>query len=172
MILLSSYFLQRSTSVSMLAPSLALPQYYRQAERIVHTERVYKPFMYDWYNNAYSQHRYIDTQREIMRPLKRDPAPGRYKQLKYESGLAPRSSWIPYYSNQTKRIYNDEVNDGYSVFVGFDHLKRVEMTFTLSHSHRIENHFLQKHIIQFYNYTFLTESIANALIFTWFATIS
>jgi hypothetical protein len=70
---------------------------------------VYKPFIYDWYNNAYSQHRYVDTKREMMRPLKRDPAPDRYKPLKFESGLAPRSSWIPYYSNQTKRIYNDEV---------------------------------------------------------------
>uniref|UniRef100_A0A915MWZ1 Uncharacterized protein n=1 Tax=Meloidogyne javanica TaxID=6303 RepID=A0A915MWZ1_MELJA len=80
----------KSTSVSSLAPSLALPQYYRQAERIVHTERVYKPFMYDWYNKAYSQHRYIDTQREIMRPLKRDPAPLRYKPLK----AAPLRSYL------------------------------------------------------------------------------
>lgn len=101
------YPIKRSPSVSSLAPSLALPQYYRQAERIVHTERVYKPFMYDWYNKAYSQSRYLDTQREIMRPLKRDPAPDRYKKLKFEE-FTPRSSWIPYYSNQTRRIYNDE----------------------------------------------------------------
>uniref|UniRef100_A0A915N7E7 Uncharacterized protein n=1 Tax=Meloidogyne javanica TaxID=6303 RepID=A0A915N7E7_MELJA len=87
---LTFILLQKSTSVSSLAPSLALPQYYRQAERIVHTERVYKPFMYDWYNKAYSQHRYIDTQREIMRPLKRDPAPLRYKPLK----AAPLRSYL------------------------------------------------------------------------------
>lgn len=60
------------------------------------------------YNKAYSQHRHIDTQREILRPLKRDPDPLRYKPLKFEESVT-RSSWIPYYSNQTKRIYSDEV---------------------------------------------------------------
>jgi hypothetical protein len=46
--------IKRSPSISSLAPSLALPQHYRVPERIVHTQRVYKPHVYDWYSNAYS----------------------------------------------------------------------------------------------------------------------
>ena len=53
------YPIKRSPSVSSLAPSLALPQYYREAERIVHTTPVYKPYINEWYNKAYSTARYI-----------------------------------------------------------------------------------------------------------------
>jgi hypothetical protein len=101
------YPIKRSPSVSSLAPSLSLPLYCRQAERIVHTTPVYKPFIYDWYSTAYSNSRFIDTKREMMRPLKRDPAPDRYKTLKFEEPMK-RSSYVPYFTNQTKRIYNDE----------------------------------------------------------------
>jgi len=101
------YPIKRSTSVSSLAPSLALPQYCRQAERIVHTTPVYKPFIYDWYSTAYANSRFIDTQRELHRPLKRDPGPDRYKSLKFEEPLK-RSSYVPYFTLNTKRIYNDE----------------------------------------------------------------
>ncbi|VDK52686.1 unnamed protein product [Gongylonema pulchrum] len=51
--------IRRSTSVSSLAPSLALPQHYRQPERIVHTLPVYKPQIHNWYNNAYSKAKWI-----------------------------------------------------------------------------------------------------------------
>jgi len=101
------YPIKRSPSVSSLAPSLALPLYCRQAERIVHTQAVYKPFIYDWYSKAYSNSRFVDTQRELLRPLKRDPGPDRYKALKFEEPLK-RSSYVPYFTMQTKRIYNDE----------------------------------------------------------------
>lgn len=53
------YPIKRAPSVSSLAPSLALPQYYREAERIVHTLPVYKPLVYDWYSKAYSTARYL-----------------------------------------------------------------------------------------------------------------
>jgi hypothetical protein len=53
------YPIKRSTSISSLAPSLGLlPQYDRQAERIVHTLPVYKPLIYDWYNKAYNTAKY------------------------------------------------------------------------------------------------------------------
>lgn len=52
------YPIKKSPSISSLAPSLALPQYCREAERIVHTMPVYKPYVRDWYNNAYSTARY------------------------------------------------------------------------------------------------------------------
>lgn len=34
-------------------------QHLREAERIVHTAPVYKPFVYNWYQNAYSTNRYV-----------------------------------------------------------------------------------------------------------------
>ena len=90
------YPIKRSPSVSSLAPSLALPIYHRQAERIVHTAPIYKPFINNWYNNAYSTSRFVDTQREIQRPRLK-----LFEPLKY-------SSYVPYYSNQTARIFNEE----------------------------------------------------------------
>ncbi|VDM97452.1 unnamed protein product [Onchocerca ochengi] len=51
--------IRRSTSISSLAPSLALPQHYRQAERFIDTTRVYQPRIYNWYNNSYSKARWI-----------------------------------------------------------------------------------------------------------------
>jgi len=87
----------RSPSVSSLAPSLALPQHYRQAERIVHTTAVYKPHVYDWYNKAYSQARFLDTHREIAREWPRK-----------EPLLMPRSSYVPFYTNETRRIFFEQ----------------------------------------------------------------
>uniref|UniRef100_A0AC34Q3I8 Uncharacterized protein n=1 Tax=Panagrolaimus sp. JU765 TaxID=591449 RepID=A0AC34Q3I8_9BILA len=93
------YPIQRSPTVSSLAPSLALPQYYREAERIVHTAPVYKPFVNDWYSKAYSTARFIDTHREIARPYKPiDVTPTYY------------SSHVPYYSFQTRRIFFEKKN--------------------------------------------------------------
>ncbi|TMS39162.1 hypothetical protein L596_005732 [Steinernema carpocapsae] len=86
----------RSESVSSLAPSLALPQHCREAPRIVHTVPVYKPFTYDWYSKAYSTARYKDTHETIAKPLKRSLPTPEY------------SSHVPYYTMQTRRIFNDQ----------------------------------------------------------------
>ncbi|CAD5226216.1 unnamed protein product [Bursaphelenchus xylophilus] len=100
------YPIKRSESISSLAPSLGLlPQYHRQAERIVHTAPVYKPFVHDWYNNAYSTARYRDTQREIERPLRREIPD-------YE-----RSTHVPYYTFQTKRIFFEERAQPYKSYL-------------------------------------------------------
>jgi hypothetical protein len=98
--------LQRSPSVSSLAPSLGLsPIYHRQAERIVHTAPVYKPFIYDWYSKAYSTSRFVDTHRELQRPLTR---PADY--------VKP-SSYVPYYTHQTKRIFHEERAQPYKSYL-------------------------------------------------------
>ncbi|CCD67201.1 uncharacterized protein CELE_C46G7.2 [Caenorhabditis elegans] len=89
--------IRKSDSVSTLAPSLALPQYCREAQRIVHTVPVYKPTVHDWYNKSYSDARWRDTHREINKP---------YKPL--DTYISPASSHVPYYSFQTKRIFFDE----------------------------------------------------------------
>uniref|UniRef100_A0A914CD84 Uncharacterized protein n=1 Tax=Acrobeloides nanus TaxID=290746 RepID=A0A914CD84_9BILA len=89
--------IKRSPSISSLAPSLALPQHYRVPERIVHTQRIYKPHVYDWYSNAYSPAKFTDTHREIARP---------YKRAVYEP--LERASHIPYYTFQTKRIFFEQ----------------------------------------------------------------
>jgi hypothetical protein len=100
------YPIKRSPSVSSLAPSLALPQHLREAERIVHTAPVYKPFIYDWYGKAYGTSRYTDTHREIERPLKRP----NYEPLQY-------SSHVPYYTFQTKRIFFEERAQPYKSYL-------------------------------------------------------
>lgn len=64
---------QKSPSVSSLAPSLALPQYYRQAERIVHTERVYKPFIYDWSDNVSDFVKFPELCRQVQQGLQSAP---------------------------------------------------------------------------------------------------
>uniref|UniRef100_A0A7E4V8W2 Uncharacterized protein n=1 Tax=Panagrellus redivivus TaxID=6233 RepID=A0A7E4V8W2_PANRE len=92
------YPIKRSDSISSLAPSLALPQYCREAERIVHTVPVYKPLIHNWYNNAYSTARFNDTHREIARPYK--PAP--------TYTYTPLSSHVPHYTLQTKRIFFEQ----------------------------------------------------------------
>ncbi|EFO84362.1 hypothetical protein CRE_30581 [Caenorhabditis remanei] len=89
--------IRKSDSVSTLAPSLALPQYCREAQRIVHTVPVYKPHVYDWYNKSYSDARWRDTHREVNKP---------YKPL--DTYISPASSHVPYYTFQTKRIFFDE----------------------------------------------------------------
>jgi len=100
------YPIKRSPSISSLAPSLGLmPQYDRQAERIVHTTPVYKPYIYDWYNKAYSTARFNDTQRELDRPLRREIPD-------YE-----RSSHVPYYTFQTKRIFFEERAQPYKSYL-------------------------------------------------------
>lgn len=91
------YPIKRSTSVSSLAPSLALPQNYREPERIVHTVPVYKPHIYDWYSKSYSKAKWIDTHRSIEKPL-RKPS---FEPLQY-------SSHVPYYTFQTQRIFFNE----------------------------------------------------------------
>jgi len=101
------YPIKRSPSVSSLAPSLGLlPSIYdRQMERIVHTTPVYKPLVYDWYSKAYSTSRFIDTHRELQRPLRRP-----YESITY-------SSHIPYYTNQTKRIFFEERAQPYKSYL-------------------------------------------------------
>uniref|UniRef100_A0A8R1TS78 Uncharacterized protein n=2 Tax=Onchocerca TaxID=6281 RepID=A0A8R1TS78_ONCVO len=89
--------IRRSTSISSLAPSLALPQHYRQAERFIDTTRVYQPRIYNWYNNSYSKARWIDTHETIAKPLRRPS---------FEP--MPYSSNVPYYTFQTKRIFFKE----------------------------------------------------------------
>jgi hypothetical protein len=91
------YPIKRCPSVSSLAPSLALPQYHREAERIVHTLPVYKPLVYDWYSKAYSTSRYLDTHREVAKPYK----PAVYTPTQY-------SSHVPYYTFQTQRIFFEQ----------------------------------------------------------------
>ncbi|KAI6181003.1 hypothetical protein M3Y98_00782300 [Aphelenchoides besseyi] len=100
------YPIKRSESVSILAPSLGLlPQYDRQAERIVHTTPVYKPMIHNWYNGAYSTARYVDTQREINRPLRKEIPP-------YE-----RFTHVPYFSLQAKRIFFEERAQPYKSYL-------------------------------------------------------
>jgi hypothetical protein len=99
------YPIKKSLSVSSLAPSLALPIHLRQAERIVHTAPVYKPFIYNWYTGAYSTSRYVDTHREIERPIRREPVPHKY------------SSYVPYFTAQTKRIYYEERAQPYKSYL-------------------------------------------------------
>lgn len=53
------YPIRKSPSVSSLAPSLALPQHFREAERFITTAPLYKPHIYDWYNNSYSRARWL-----------------------------------------------------------------------------------------------------------------
>ncbi|CAI5449454.1 unnamed protein product [Caenorhabditis angaria] len=91
------YPIKRSDSVSLLAPSLALPQYCREAQRIVHTAPVYKPHVHQWYNGSYSAARFRDTHREINKP---------YKPL--DTYISSASSHVPYYTFQTQRIFFDE----------------------------------------------------------------
>ncbi|CAG9540363.1 unnamed protein product [Cercopithifilaria johnstoni] len=86
--------IRRSTSISSLAPSLALPQHYRQAERFISTAPIYQPKIYNWYNNSYSKARWIDTHETIAKPL-RVPT----------FVPMPYSSYVPYYTFQTKRIF-------------------------------------------------------------------
>lgn len=99
------YPIRRSTSVSSLAPSLALPQHYRQAERVVHTIPLYKPQISNWYNTAYSKARWIDTHETVSKPLRVPP----HVPLEY-------SSYVPYYSFQTRRIFfNQRIQPSYIV---------------------------------------------------------
>jgi hypothetical protein len=91
------YPIKRSPSISSLAPSLALPYHYRNAERIVHTVPVYKPKTYDWFSLAYSPARYYDTHEAIRRPLK-----------KIHDSFDHNSSHVPYYTLQTKRIFFEQ----------------------------------------------------------------
>ncbi|PAV55824.1 hypothetical protein WR25_21533 [Diploscapter pachys] len=91
------YPIKRSDSISSLAPSLALPQYCREAQRIVHTTPVYKPSVHNWYNSNYSVARYNDTHNEINKP---------YKPILHY--IHESSSHVPYYTFQTKRIFFDE----------------------------------------------------------------
>nr|CAB60108.1 29kDa protein from Anisakis simplex [Anisakis simplex] len=92
------YPIRRSSSVSSLAPSLALPQHYRQAERFLPSSTVYKPNIYDWYNKPYSVAKWIDTHRSLTKPL--------YRKSAYEP--LPYSSHVPYYQLQTQRIFNNQ----------------------------------------------------------------
>ncbi|VDD89829.1 unnamed protein product [Enterobius vermicularis] len=87
------YPIRRAASVSSLAPSLALPQYYREPERIVHTTVVYKPRMYDWYSKSYSHAKWADTFESLKKPLYKSYEPIRY------------SSYVPYYTLQTQRTF-------------------------------------------------------------------
>uniref|UniRef100_A0A915PY25 29kDa protein from Anisakis simplex n=1 Tax=Setaria digitata TaxID=48799 RepID=A0A915PY25_9BILA len=99
--------IRRSTSVSSLAPSLALPQHYRQAERFINSTPVYQPKVYNWYNNAYSKARWIDTHETIAKPLRKptfDPL--------------PYSSYVPYYTFQTKRIFFNERAEPLKSYIG------------------------------------------------------
>jgi hypothetical protein len=91
------YPIHRAPSISSLAPSLALPYHYRNAERIVHTAPVYKPKTYDWFNIAYAPARYNDTHEAIRRPLK-----------KVHDSFDHSSSHVPYYTMQTKRIFFEQ----------------------------------------------------------------
>ncbi|CAB3409301.1 unnamed protein product [Caenorhabditis bovis] len=91
------YPIHKSDSVSTLAPSLALPQYCREAQRIVHTVPVYKPHVHNWYNNSYSNARFQDTLREIEKP---------YKPL--DPYIPVYSTHVPFYTFQTRRIFFDE----------------------------------------------------------------
>ncbi|KAI1725133.1 29kDa protein from Anisakis simplex [Ditylenchus destructor] len=107
------YPIKRSPSVSSLAPSLALPIHHRQAERIVHTAPVYKPFIYDWYNNAYSTSRFVDTQRELLRP-----GPKLHETRPYRCyEPTPRASHVPYYTFQTKRLFFEERAQPYKSYL-------------------------------------------------------
>uniref|UniRef100_A0A0N5AVT8 Uncharacterized protein n=1 Tax=Syphacia muris TaxID=451379 RepID=A0A0N5AVT8_9BILA len=90
---LRDYPIRKSTSVSSLAPSLALPQYCREPERIVHTTTAYTPRMYDWYSKTYSRAKWMDTLDSLTKPLYRS-----YEPLKL-------STYLPYYTFQTKRAY-------------------------------------------------------------------
>ncbi|KAI6218367.1 hypothetical protein M3Y99_01715000 [Aphelenchoides fujianensis] len=100
------YPIKRSPSVSSLAPSLGLlPQYDRQAERIVHTTPVYKPLIHNWYNGAYATAKFVDTQREMHRPLRR------------EQPVSERASHVPYYTFQTKRIFFEERAQPYKSYL-------------------------------------------------------
>ncbi|CAI4223499.1 unnamed protein product [Auanema sp. JU1783] len=93
--------IHKADSVSSLAPSLALPQHMREAERIVHTVPVYKPHVHNWYTNSYSQARFKDTHDVINKPYK--PA------VNY---VSEASSHVPFYTFQTKRIFfNEKLNN-------------------------------------------------------------
>ncbi|CAJ0570837.1 unnamed protein product, partial [Mesorhabditis spiculigera] len=90
--------LKRTSTYSSLAPSLSLPQYDREAQRIVHTEKVYKPHYSQWYNNAYSSARYGDTHRAVERPYRNVTAD------------IPRvQTHVPFFTFQAKRIFHDQV---------------------------------------------------------------
>ncbi|CAJ0568544.1 unnamed protein product, partial [Mesorhabditis spiculigera] len=89
--------LKRTSTYSSLAPSLSLPQYDREAQRIVHTEKVYKPHYSQWYNNAYSSARYGDTHRAVERPYRNVTAD------------IPRvQTHVPFFTFQAKRIFHDQ----------------------------------------------------------------
>ncbi|CAJ0933226.1 unnamed protein product, partial [Mesorhabditis belari] len=89
--------LKRTSSYSSLAPSLSLPQYDREAQRIVHTEKVYKPHYSQWYANAYAPARYGDVHREVERPYRNVTAD------------IPRSqTHVPFFTFQAKRIFHDQ----------------------------------------------------------------
>ncbi|GMT23805.1 hypothetical protein PFISCL1PPCAC_15102 [Pristionchus fissidentatus] len=90
------YPIPRAPSASSLAPSLALPQYYREAQRIVHTEKVYKPH-FDDYSKEYSVAKWRNTLRDVEKPYKPSP---------YLSSDV--STHVPYYTFQTKRVFFDE----------------------------------------------------------------
>uniref|UniRef100_A0A1I7XQP2 Uncharacterized protein n=1 Tax=Heterorhabditis bacteriophora TaxID=37862 RepID=A0A1I7XQP2_HETBA len=96
--------IRRSDSVSSLAPSLALPQYCREAQRIVHTVPVYKPHVHNWYNNSYAQARFKDTHEIINKPYR--PA--------FQT-ISAQSSHVPFYTFQTRRIFfNEKINNSKS----------------------------------------------------------
>ncbi|VDM91747.1 unnamed protein product [Litomosoides sigmodontis] len=88
--------IRRSTSASLLAPSLSVPEYCRRVERIIDTIPVYQPKICNWYN-TYSKARWIDTHESITRPL---------RVQSFEP--MPYSSYVPYYTFQTKRIFFNE----------------------------------------------------------------
>uniref|UniRef100_A0AC35TYP5 Uncharacterized protein n=1 Tax=Rhabditophanes sp. KR3021 TaxID=114890 RepID=A0AC35TYP5_9BILA len=89
--------IKRSPSVSSLAPSLALAQDMRQAKRYVNSTYVYKPVIHTWYNNSYSPAKWRDTQVAMSKPIHNR-----------DTGVSVRSSHVPYYTFQTKRIFDHE----------------------------------------------------------------
>lgn len=91
------YPIKRSDSISSLAPSLALPQDLRDPQRIVHTTHVYKPLISDWYNKSYGKAYHKDTLESLNKPLYRK-----------DTGVTYYSSHVPYYTLQTKRIFNEQ----------------------------------------------------------------
>nr|CDQ03389.1 Bm2798 [Brugia malayi] len=89
--------IRRSTSVSLLAPSLALPQHYRQAERVIDAIPVYQPKIYNWYNNSYSKARWIDPPETVTKPIR----------MPFFEPM-PYSSYVLHYTFQTNRIFFNE----------------------------------------------------------------
>ncbi|MFH4981230.1 hypothetical protein AB6A40_007939 [Gnathostoma spinigerum] len=97
------YPIRKSASVSSLAPSLALPQHYREAEKFIPSATVYKPQTYDWYSKSYSRAKWMDLNDELSKPSRRY----KYEPLKY-------SSHVPYYTFQTERIFfNERIQPSY-----------------------------------------------------------